>query len=85
MQGVHADRTNLRSEQGKARSHSSLENPEKEANCDSAGERLCSGHATQHQTPHDDAEGRVFGERKALEEAIRRVFPSEVSCCWSTD
>ena len=72
-------RVPLRGEEGEARRDGCFEDAQEEADGQGALEVAGCRHAAEDQAPHHDAEGGVFGEREALQQAVCWVFPCQIA------
>jgi hypothetical protein len=65
-----ANRPPLTSEKRKSGRHGTFKDTQEESYSHCASEILDCSHTAERQPPHDDVEGRVFGQREPLQEAI---------------
>lgn len=65
--------------EGKAGGDSSLEDTEKEPNCNGTGEVMHNSEEGEDEAPCDDTEGRVLGQGQSLQQDRGRIFPRQVS------
>lgn len=65
--------------EGKAGGDSSLEDTEKESNCNGTGEVMHDSEEGEDEAPCDDTKGRVLGQRQSLQQDGGRILPRQVS------